>query len=105
MRGSRFEMRGSRDWSLRYGHRWGKHMGREGGFSLKLLTAFVAFVAGRELFLLYANGSKLRANLVGLALWSLAMYIEPPRPKLWRLLVGTVTLALIVVALHLLHVG
>jgi hypothetical protein len=75
------------------------------GFSPKLLTAFVVFIVGRELFLLYADGSKLRANLVGLALWSFAMYIDPPRRKLWRLLPGTVSLALIVVALHLLHVG
>jgi hypothetical protein len=74
-------------------------------FSPKLLAAFLAFVVGRELFHLSATSSEWIANLVGLALWSLVMYVVPPRTKLWRVLLATASLVLIVIALRLLHVG
>lgn len=80
-------------------------MGTSSGFSLKLLTCFVVFVAGRELFRFYAESSQLVANLVGLSLWAVVMYIDPPRPRPFRLLLVTSSLVLIVVALHFLHVG
>lgn len=75
------------------------------GLSPKLLAAFVAFVAGRELFQLYAKCSGWVASLVGLALWCIVMYLAPPRPKLWKLLLATGSLAVLVAVLHLLHVG
>jgi hypothetical protein len=77
----------------------------QGGLSLKLLASFVAFVAGRELFQFYTESSGWIASLVGLALWMIVMCIVPPRPRPWKLLLGTALLATLVVLLHLLHFG
>lgn len=82
------------------------HPRAQRGLSPKLLAAFVAFVAGRELFQLYATKcAGWVASLVGLALWCLVMYLAPPKPKLWKLLLATGSLAVLVAVLHLLHVG
>jgi hypothetical protein len=81
------------------------HSGTHNGASLKLLTAFVVFVAGRELFQLYTKCSGWIASLVGVALWCLFTYLMPPRPKLWKLLLVAASIALAVTVLHLLHVG
>jgi hypothetical protein len=81
------------------------HSKAQRGLSPKLLAAFVAFVAGRELFQLYAKYAGWVASLVGLALWCIVMYLAPPRPKLWKLLLATGSLAVLVAVLHLLHVG
>jgi hypothetical protein len=75
------------------------------GLSPKLLAAFVAFVAGREIFELYTKVGGWLASLVGLGIWSAVMYLTPPRPKLWALLLATASLALIVIVLHLFHLG
>ena len=80
-------------------------MESQGGLSLKLLGSFVAFVAGRELFQLYAESSGWIASLVGLALWTIVMYLVPPRPKPWKLLLGTASLAILVALLRVLHFG
>ena len=83
----------------------GKRMEFQGGLSLKLLESFVAFVAGRELFQSYTESSGWVASLIGLLLWMIVMYIIPPRPKPWKLLLGTASLAILVVLLRLLHFG
>jgi hypothetical protein len=82
-----------------------KYMDAQSGMSPKLLAAFVVFMAGSELFQSYTESSRWLASIVGLGLWSVVMYTVPPRPKLWKLLLATASLALIVLALHLLHVG
>jgi hypothetical protein len=82
-----------------------KHVRVQRGFSLKLLAAFVLFVAGRELFRLYMSSSELLANLVGLGLWTIVVYVAPPRPTLWKLLLAAASLALLAMVLHLSHVG
>lgn len=83
----------------------GKRRDSRSGLSPKLLVSFVAFVAGRELFQLYTGSSGWIASLVGLALWTIIMYIVPPRPRPWKLLLGTASLAILVFLLRLLHFG
>lgn len=80
-----------------------KLMESQGGVSAKLLTSFVIFVAGREVFQLYTNSSGWVASLIGLALWAIVMYAVPPRPKPWKLFLGTASLAILIVLLRLLR--
>ena len=80
-------------------------MDSQGGLSLKLFESVVVFFAGAALFQFLTESSKWVASLVGLALWTLLMYAVPPRPKLWKLILGAALLAILVVSLHLLHFG
>ena len=82
-----------------------KHLRAKSGLSPKLVAAFLAFVAGREIFDLYTKVGVWLADLVGLGLWSAFMYLVPPRPKLLALLLATASLLLIVIVLHLFHFG
>ncbi len=77
----------------------------QNGFSSKELTGLVVFLVGSELFQLFTESRGWIANLVGLALWSVVTYLTPPRPKLWKLLIATACLTLLVFGLHLLHIG
>ena len=83
----------------------GKQTESQGAVSLKLLESFVAFVAGREFFQFYTGSSGWIASLVGLALWMIVMCIVPPRPRPWKVLLGTAWIAILVGLLHLLHFG
>jgi predicted secreted protein len=65
---------------------------------------FVAIVTP-DIFRAFALGNRLLANLTGLVLGAVVLYIAPPRPKLWMVLLMTGLIALVFVALYFLHVG
>lgn len=72
---------------------------------LKGLTGFVAFIAGMELLRLFTYCSEWVSMLVGIGLWSVVTYLEPPRPRLWKVLLATASLVVLVLVIHLLHFG
>ena len=82
-----------------------KYAKAQAGSSLSSLAAIFAFMATTELAPLYGLSNKLLASLAGLVLAAAIIYIAPPRPKLWIVLLVTGLVALVFVGLHLLHVG
>jgi hypothetical protein len=71
-------------------------------------NTFVALFVGivtPDIFRAFALGNRLLANLTGLLLMTVVLYIAPPRPKLWKMLLLVGSLALAYVALYSLHPG
>lgn len=82
-----------------------EQMRPQNGSSSRGLVGFLILVASREFFYLCTGSSGWIATNVGVGAWAIYMYTTQPRPKLWKLLLATGSIASIVFVLHLLHVG